>query len=96
MCGAKLDPSAAPEEPVREEAPAGNPSWAFRSGAAAIGAVIGFSVSYFLGWTLFILVPIVLFGTGSGETRRIITFFAIGLMAGLAVGVTMRILHINL
>ncbi len=93
VCGAKLDPSAEPEAPAHPEEPAGNASWAIRVGVAAAGAVLGFSVSYFLGWTLFILVPIVLFGTGTGETRRILTFFALGLMVGLVLGVFMRSAH---
>lgn len=93
VCGARLDPSTIPERseaPSYTEPEATGKTWAIRAGAAAAGAALGFSISYYLGWTLFILVPIVLFGTGYGEIRRILSFFALGLIIGLVIGIFMR------
>lgn len=93
VCGARLDPSTVPERPeapFHAEPEATGKTWAIRAGAAAAGAALGFSISYYLGWTLFILVPIVLFGTGSGEIRRVLSFFALGLVIGLVIGIFMR------
>ncbi|MBR4226641.1 MAG: zinc ribbon domain-containing protein [Candidatus Methanomethylophilaceae archaeon] len=93
VCGARLDPSSVQEVPIQEERPADGKVWAIRIGAAAAGALIGFLVSYFLGWMLFILVPVFLFGTGAGEIRSILNFFALGLLAGMMIGLVAGSTH---
>ncbi len=93
VCGATLDTSWEPETPVHEEER--KPFGAMHVAAIAGGLGLGFSVTYFLGWTLFILIPVLMFGSGTGEVRRLLSYFALGMVVGLVIGILARSTRFN-
>ncbi len=96
VCGAALDPSAAPEASEMPAYAETKPFGITHVAVIILGLVAGFAVTYFFGWSLFILIPILFFGTGSGELRRILNYFALGMLAGLCLGIFLRSTHFNI
>ncbi len=93
VCGSEFGPAVPEEEP---EAETGSRFGMLSLAAVLSGLAAGFLISFILGWTFFVLVPILFFGTGAGGIRRVLTFLSIGMVSGMCIGFLLRIMHISL